>query len=217
MTTWTLEITRERVAALQMQLEWALQYQDQRYYQFARSPRGMRWIMLVALAIAAVVLAIMYAFGDHGFGYAVGIGAVVGAMIGTSVRKLRGSARRESTVRRAGSRLARHAARVFAKALSNAPYTIEYELCDGRIRGRVPAQGIDRVTSLAMPRRVVATPDALFLFRRTWSFYPRRFVYPSADVRRELVAELERAGAQVISLDGPVDGYIAPVPVVRVV
>jgi hypothetical protein len=217
MTTWTLEITRERVAALQMQLEWALQYQDQRYYVFARSPRGMRWILLVALAIAGVVLAIMYVLGNQGYGYAVGIGAVIGAMIGISVRKLRGSARRESTVRRAGTRLARHAARVFANALSNTPYTIAYELHDGMIRGRVPAQGIDRVTPLAMPRRVVATPDALFLFRRTWSFYPRRFVYPSADVRRELVAELERAGAEVIALDGPVEGYVAPVPSVRVV
>ncbi|HEY1814305.1 MAG TPA: hypothetical protein VGG74_18265 [Kofleriaceae bacterium] len=217
MATWTVEMTRERIAALQMQLEWALQYQDQRYYAFARSPRGMRWILLVTLAMGLAGLAFAYMRESY-YGYAVAIGAVLGAMISVAIRKIRGSARRESTVRRAGVRLARHAARIYAKPLSQTPYTIDYELRGATIRARITATGVDRATPLAMPRRVVATPDALYLFRHRWSLFPRGLAYSSdAGVRGEIITELERAGADVIQLDGPVDGYLAPLPVVRVV
>jgi hypothetical protein len=219
MTTWTVEMTRERIAALQMQLEWALQYQDQRYYAFARSPRGMRWILLVTLAMGLAGLAFAYTRADdHGYGYAVAIGAVLGAMINVVIRRFRASARRESTVRRAGVRLARHAARIYAKPLSRAPYTIDYELRDATIHARITATGVDRATPLAMARRVLATPDALYLFRRRWSFFPRGFVYSGdTGARGELISELERMGTEVIPLDGAVDGYLAPVPIVRVV
>lgn len=217
---WTFDFTRERVPALQVQLEWALQHQNRRFARaFVDGTWNVRRVLVTALsALGALLIGVAYVLDPAGWRANATLFLALLALfvllpIAVRLRKPRTDQPRSH--RRVGAALARDAGRIYRKPLARAPYTIAYT-CDGsRVRARVESLGIDRAFELRAPRLVIATPDAILAFRRAWSFTPFRFVYVTPDARAALVADFTRAGVPVVELAGPVEGYVAPLPDAR--
>ena len=216
--SWTSEITRERLAALQVELEWALQRQNARFSDRMPTSRmsveRRRAIALIVFSVLALVLAYA-AWTDprvrHTMWFATGVvAAAAGFVMALFLPRLRAWSKRT-----AGSMLTRRAAGILAPVLRRAPYTIEYKLAGDELAADVPALKLHRTLPLAHPKLVLATPGLVIAFRDTHALNPLRVIYAADGDRAALLAAFAACGVACEEVSGPADGYTPPVPEAR--
>jgi len=93
--------------------------------------------------------------------------------------------------------------RTMRRVASRAPYTIRYELAEGKLATHVEKLGISRVLDLRSVRTAVATPAFICAFRRPLGQRPARVLYvPGPAEHAALSAALVAAGGQLLQLPG---------------
>ncbi len=211
---WQFEVTADKLARLQLELEWALQRQNQRFSSAMPAQRmslGARRLLVlgIALVLGATSLTMR---GPNGHLDAWGTFGIVlagfAAVMALSLPRVRAWSKRT-----AGTMLARRARRLMRPAFRNAPYTIVYQLGSDELTA--DAAGTVRVLPLARSKRVIATPGLLVAFRRTRSLVPMWVLYIGEQRDAEIAALRERLVA-CETVTGPVDGYAPAVPEARV-
>ncbi|MGE5183994.1 MAG: hypothetical protein ACM31C_18110 [Acidobacteriota bacterium] len=217
---WTFDFTRERVPGLQVQLEWALQHQNQRFVQsFVAGTWGVRRVLVTVLCAFGALLDLAVLVIDPAVWRSrwlfFAAFLMLFAMLPIVIARQRPRPDRRRSQRRVGARLARTAERIYRRPRARAPYTIAYTFDGAGIRARVESLGLDRAFELRRPRLVIATPELLLAFRRSWSVTPFRFVYVTPEARGALLAACSKLGVPTVELAGPVEGYVAPLPDAR--
>ena len=215
-TTWTFEVTRDQVARLELELEWALQRQNARFSNAMPTQRmsvNARRVLVIGLSLAIGFLSF---FGMRDRDGHLGTWATVGIVFAafTTVMGVFLPQVRRWSKRTAGAMLTRRARRILRPVLRRAPYAIEYKLGADELVADIPALRMHRVLALGEPKRVLATPNLVVAFRRQHSQNPMRIIYVS-DQRDALLAAFRERLVVCELINGPVDGYVAPVPEAR--
>ena len=218
---WTTEVTRDRLAAVQQELEWALQRQNQHFAQlmpgsgFKRPEnlRRLRRILLVLVAALAVVLAALVAVDPSAprrytpvFVLA-GVASALALVMAAVLPRVNAWSRRV-----AGEMLARRAGRILRPLAAKVPVTIAYTLDDTGVSATCAPLGIDHRLSLTRPALVLHGAHGMFVFRRGMSLIPERTFHASDDDRTALLEAFGRAGVRCEEITRPVDGYADAIP-----
>jgi hypothetical protein len=202
---WHVELTREQFPRVAMHVEWAVMAQHAAIVaRPARSIGRLPAPVAIALAALGVVLGIALRPSEPTLGtsLAVGFGCVLAAWAVVLVRR-----RQPST--RAGDRIRQDVARVLAPIERDLPFTLDYDLHDGRLDARSSRRG--RTPSQLTAARAVVAVDVVALFRRTSSLLPWRVIQAPP---RELIDVLRRH-ADVLEVSDAPAGYAEPLPIAR--
>ena len=220
--SWRVHLERGDVPALQTRLEWALQHQNRRFasgFERAIPQQALRVVIIVLSIIGLAVVGLGVVLDPRHFGHDPWAAIYAGVFIlllcvGIAFTPAR---KKAFSARTAGRSFARGAERMYRAVLRQVPYDIDYRLAGVVIEARAEKIRVVRQTELGKVKLVLDCETVLFAFRRRGSFNPYRFIYvPTAADREAVLAAFARHGAERVTLTGPIDGYVAPVPEARV-